>query len=98
MLAAKFLDRDLFIRELLAQDPKLELVQLTRTEATSAAQHLAAVIGKAHGPTNGRGDTAQVADGPKISMRRRDFGPVSFMVASHEAAYLDHCRDYATKD
>jgi uncharacterized protein (DUF2252 family) len=47
MLAAKFLDRDLFIRELLPQDLKLELDQLTRTGATSAVQYLAAVIGKA---------------------------------------------------
>jgi len=45
MLAAKFFDKSVFIRELLPQDLQLEIEQLTRDEAMKAAGYLAAVLG-----------------------------------------------------
>ena len=49
MLATSLLGHEVFIRELLPQDLKLELYQLTRSEATAGADFLARVVGKAHG-------------------------------------------------
>ena len=49
MFATCLLGRDVFIRELMPQDLKLELDQISRSEATEAARFLAMVVGKAHG-------------------------------------------------
>jgi uncharacterized protein (DUF2252 family) len=48
MLAATFLDRAVFMRELLPEDLKLEVDQISREEAMKAARYLAMVVGKAH--------------------------------------------------
>ena len=48
MLAARFLDKSVVIRELLPQEMKLEMERLTQEEAIAAAHFLAAVVGKAH--------------------------------------------------
>lgn len=48
MRPARFLERSVFLRELLPQDLKLEIDQLTRAEAVGAARFLAAVVGTAH--------------------------------------------------
>ena len=48
MLAARFHDRAVFVRELLPQDLQLEIEHLTRDEALKAARFLAAVLGQAH--------------------------------------------------
>jgi uncharacterized protein (DUF2252 family) len=101
MLAARFMNRDVFLRELMPQDLKLELDQLTRKEAVSAARYLASVVGKAHG----RQMDAATRNGWKKELdRHRAKGvdapswlwtSVVDLVASHEAAYLEHCREYS---
>jgi hypothetical protein len=48
MIAARLLDKPVFLRELLPQDLKLEIPQLTREEAMKAARYLAIVVGEAH--------------------------------------------------
>jgi uncharacterized protein (DUF2252 family) len=48
MLATRLLDRSVWLRELMPQDLKLEIDQLTRAEAVSAARYLAGIVGKAH--------------------------------------------------
>ncbi len=48
MKSARLADRAVVIRELLPQDMKLTIEQLTRVEATKAARFLALVVGKAH--------------------------------------------------
>jgi uncharacterized protein (DUF2252 family) len=48
MLPVRFMGRSAFIRELMPQDLKLEIDQLTRAEAVMAARYLAAVVGTAH--------------------------------------------------
>ena len=48
MLAVRMLDHSFFIRELLPQDLKLELDELSAREAMSAAAYLARVVGRAH--------------------------------------------------
>jgi uncharacterized protein (DUF2252 family) len=44
MLAVRLLDRDVFMRELMPQDLKLKLDQLTCQEATAGARFLATVV------------------------------------------------------
>jgi len=103
MVAATFLERDLFLRELMPQDLKLELDQLTCAEATSAAHYLAAIVGKAHGrqmdlKTRKRW-RAELSRHHSKSLDAPSWlwASVVELVASHEAAYLRHCRNYAMK-
>ena len=60
IMRARLLGRSVLLRELMPQDLKLEIDQLTREEAVSAARYLASVVGRAH---------ARQMD----SVRRRDF-------------------------
>ena len=101
MLAIPFMGRDVFLRELMPQDLKLELDQLTRDEAVSAARYLASVVGKAHGRQM---DVATRKQWREELSRHRSKGidapswlwtSVVDLVASHEAAYLEHCREFA---
>ena len=103
MLAANLLDRDVFIRELMPQDLKLELDQLTREEATLAARYLATVVGKAHGrqiDVETRNKWSAELDRHRVKNLDAPswlWASVVQLVASHEAAYLDHCRNYAVQ-
>src|SRR6202041_3492905 len=49
MMAGQLLRRPVVIRELMPQDLKLEIDQLSREEAVNSARYLAEVVGKAHG-------------------------------------------------
>jgi uncharacterized protein (DUF2252 family) len=102
MLAASFMGRDVFLRELMPQDLKLELDQLTRDEAVSAARYLASVVGKAHGRQMDLA-TRQSWRDELGRQRSKELDAPSWLwtsvvdlVASHEAAYLEHCREFAT--
>jgi uncharacterized protein (DUF2252 family) len=101
MLATKFLSRPMVLRELMPQDLKLEIDQLTREEAVAAASYLAGVVGKAHArqmdaATRRRWRTelgrnrSKSLDAPGWMWRS-----VVELVAEHETAYLEHCRRYA---
>jgi uncharacterized protein (DUF2252 family) len=101
MLAAKFLSRPVVLRELMPQDLKLEIDRLTREEAVAAASFLAGVVGKAHAlqmdvatrrrwaAELGR-NRSKSLDAPGWMWRS-----VVELIASHETAYLEHCRRYA---
>lgn len=101
MLPITLLKREVFIRELLPQDLKLELDQLTREEATAAAFYLAAVVGKAHGRqmdlATRKKWRLQLEKHSSQSLKTPSWlwASVVELVASHEAAYLEHCRTYA---
>ena len=104
MLAADLMGRPVFLRELLPQDLKLEIEQLTRGEATEVAAFLGGVVGKAH---------ARQLDAPTAAGWRSELGKgrsktldapgwlwnsIVDLVASHEAGYLQHCRRYALRE
>jgi uncharacterized protein (DUF2252 family) len=103
MIAQRFLEHGVFIRELLPQDLKLEIDQLSMEEATRIASYLAYVVGCAH--------ARQMDDGARKSWRRelklnrsKTFATPAWLwssvvqlVASHEAGYLEHCRKYALR-
>ena len=101
MLAARFLDKAVFLRELLPQDLKLEIDKLTREEAMKVARYLAMVVGKAHARQMSPGTREKWRDelarnhSSTLDAPSWLWSSVVELVASHEAAYLDHCRKYA---
>jgi len=101
MLAARFLDRAVFMRELLPQDLKIEIERLSRAEATNVARYLAMVVGKAHARQMDAATRREWLDELRRHRSKALDAPswlwssIVELVARHEAAYLDHCRKYA---
>ena len=98
------MDRSIFVRELLPQDLKLEIEQVSQEEAAMAARYLAAVVGKAHGrqmdaqtrkswASNLQSNHSKSLDAPSWL-----WSSVVALIASHESAYLEHCRRYALEN
>jgi len=103
MVAGRLEKRSVFIRELLPQDLKVEIEQLTVPDAMKAASFLAGVVGKAHARQM---DEATRANWFKELERHRSktleapswlWSSVVSLIGSHEMAYLEHCRKYATQ-
>jgi uncharacterized protein (DUF2252 family) len=91
------------MRELLPQDLKLEMDRLTREEAIGAARFLASVVSRAHATQMDhktqekwratlKRDRSKNLDAPSWLWKS-----VVELVSSHEAAYLEHCRNYAVE-
>jgi uncharacterized protein (DUF2252 family) len=101
MIAARALDRSLFVRELSPQDLKLEIEQFSDGQAVKAARYLAFVVGAAHArqmDATTRGEWAAVLDADRkgeIDAPSWLWESVVSLAGSHEAGYLDHCRRYA---
>ncbi|MBS7810566.1 DUF2252 family protein [Roseococcus pinisoli] len=101
MLPARLLGRSVFVRELLPQDLKLEIERLTQAEATEVAQFLAEVVGRGHARQMDAANRKQwLAELRRNRSRSLDapswlWRSVVDLVATHEAAYLEHCRRYA---
>ncbi len=102
MLAARFLDRGLFMRELLPEDLKLEIDVISREEAMKAAHYLAMVVGVAHVRQMSSRDRPKWQE--ELTRHRSAsldapnwlWSSVLELMASHEVAYLEHCRRYVT--
>ena len=101
MLAARLLGKGVFVRELLPQDLKLEVDRLNQEEAASMAYFLAAVVGRAHArqmsTTDRQGWFAELQKSRSKTLDAPSWlwKAVVELVASHEAAYLEHYRRYA---
>jgi uncharacterized protein (DUF2252 family) len=101
MMAARFLGRSVFLRELLPQDLKLEIDQISHDEAAGAATFLAAVVGKAHGRQMAPAIRKRfLRDLKRRTSKRLDapswlWSSVVDLAGVHEVAYLEHCRQYA---
>jgi uncharacterized protein (DUF2252 family) len=101
MRASRFLDRSVFLRELLPQDLKVEINQLARDEAMKVARFLALVVGKAHAMQM----DASTRESWRVELqcnRSKTLDAPSWLWASivelvsrHERGYLEHCRRYA---
>ncbi len=100
MQATTFMKRPAFVRELLPQDLKLEIENLSEKQAIKAAHYLAAVVGNAHSrqmDTQTRKswlaelqrNRTQTLDAPNWLW----LGVVD-LLGEHERAYLHHCRRY----
>lgn len=101
MLAASLLGKSVFVRELLPQDLKLEIEQISRSEAMQSANYLASVVGRAHARQMDERTRLAWAREVRRGRRRTIDAPswlwdsVVSLVGVHEMAYLDHCRRYA---
>jgi uncharacterized protein (DUF2252 family) len=101
MLPARMLGRAVFLRELMPQDLKLEIDQLTRDEAISAGRYLASVVGKAHARQMDASTRKEFAKSLRNYRSKRLDAPswlwssVVALAGAHEMAYLEHCRLYA---
>jgi uncharacterized protein (DUF2252 family) len=101
MLAAKLDGASVVVRELMPQDLKLEMDQLTQAEAVSAARFLAMVVGEAHARQMDRvmrrGWRATLSQQRSKNLDAPSWLWTSIvdLVATHEAAYLEHCRRYS---
>lgn len=101
MMASKLLGHSVVLRELMPQDLKLEIDQLSRDEAVEAARYLAEVVGKAHARQMDAETRRDFAKSLNVRRSSRLDAP-SWLWASvvelgsiHETAYLEHCRAYA---
>ena len=103
MIAAKMMDRSVFIRELAPQDLKLEVEQFSQAEAVKAARYLAYVVGKAHARQMDGSARAewrrQLLDhrGAQIDAPSWLWQSVVDLSGTHESGYLEHCRRYALR-
>jgi uncharacterized protein (DUF2252 family) len=101
MMATKLLGRSAVLRELMPQDLKLEIDQLTRAEAMDSARYLAEVVGKAHARQMDAATRKAFSATFKVRRAARLDAPswlwssVVELASTHEAAYLEHCRRYA---
>jgi uncharacterized protein (DUF2252 family) len=101
MLAQRFLDHGVFIRELLPQDLKLDIDQLSQKDANRTANYLGYVVGCAHArqmePEVRQAWLCELKSGQggACTLPTWLWDSVVQLVASHEAGYLEHCRKYA---
>jgi uncharacterized protein (DUF2252 family) len=103
MMAAKLLGRSVVLRELMPQDLKVEIDQLSHEEAVTSARYLAEVVGKAHGRQMDSATRAAFRASLKAPRSGALDAPswlwssVVELASRHEAAYLEHCRRYALR-
>jgi uncharacterized protein (DUF2252 family) len=103
MLATKIDGRQVVVRELMPQDLKFEMEGLTMEDAVASASLFAGVVGKAHA----RQMDARTRKAWEKTMAKNHAGTMDApswlwssvvdLVSTHEAAYLEHCRQYALR-
>ncbi|TFW16592.1 DUF2252 family protein [Duganella callida] len=104
MVARRFMERGVFLRQLMPQDLKLEIEQLGIDDAVRTASHLAYVVGRAHASQMDPGARADWLQALMAQPGKGHTTPdwlwnsVVQLVASHEAGYLEHCRKFALAD
>jgi uncharacterized protein (DUF2252 family) len=101
MVAAGLAGKQVVVRELRPQDLKFELKRLEQAEAIAIARVMAGVVGRAHGQQMKREDRlAWVRELKSRHSKGLDaprwlWSGVLDLASLHEAAYLEHCRQYA---
>ena len=101
MMASSLLGKSVVLRELMPQDLKLEIDQISREEAVQAARYLAEVVGRAHARQMDSATRREFARALKVRRSSRIDAPawlwssVVELASIHEAGYLQHCRSYA---
>jgi uncharacterized protein (DUF2252 family) len=101
MAPARLLDRAVVIRELMPQDLKLDVEQLSEDEAVALAAYLARVLGWSHGRQMDEATRKAWARDLTKAQKRSLEAPswlwtaVVELLSIHEAAYLEHCRRFA---
>jgi uncharacterized protein (DUF2252 family) len=100
MTAADILGRSVFVRELLPQDMKVEIKRLPQEEAGKVAHYLGMVVGNAHARQMDREvrklwkKELQQNRAKTLEVPSWLWSSIVELVASHEGAYLEHCRKH----
>ncbi|QTC92237.1 DUF2252 family protein [Brevundimonas goettingensis] len=104
-MGAGRLDRQaVTVRELAPQDLKIELSQTTSAEAVALATYLGGVVGEAHGRQMSEPDrtawntTLAHSRSTTLDAPSWLWSSVVELMGLHEAAYLEHCRQYALQE
>jgi uncharacterized protein (DUF2252 family) len=101
MMAVRLLGKGVVMRELMPQDLKLEVGELTQKRAMALAAYLGAIVGEAHGRQMSAADrTGWLSELAKARTAKLDapgwlWTSVVDLLAVHERAYLEHCRLFA---
>ena len=101
MMAARLLGKAVIIRELMPQDLKIEIERLEIGEALRLSRYLGGVVGRAHGRQLTPKDRLSWRSELKKSTKSKLDAPswlwrsVVELASLHEAAYLNHCREYS---
>jgi uncharacterized protein (DUF2252 family) len=101
MMAVRLLGKAVVMRELMPQDLKLEVGELSQKRAMALAAYLGAVVGVAHGRQMAAADrTAWLSDLARARTATLDapswlWSSVVDLLGVHERAYLEHCRLFA---
>jgi uncharacterized protein (DUF2252 family) len=101
MRAARLQERSVVIRELLPQDLKLDIEQISQSEAMDVARFLASVVGRAHARQMDNASRRSWLTELRRSKTKSMDAPlwlwssVVELAGAHEVGYLEHCRRYA---
>jgi uncharacterized protein (DUF2252 family) len=101
MRAARLQGRSVVIRELLPQDLKLDIEEISQGDAMEVARFLAAVVGHAHArQMDGATRRAWIADLRRNRTKSMDaplwlWNSIVELAGAHEVGYLEHCRRFA---
>ncbi len=101
MAAATVAGKEVFVRELLPQDLKFELESLREEEALAIGRYLASVVAMAHARQLEPSECADWLERFRKGNAKNLQAPawlwaaVVDLVALHEGAYLEHCREHA---
>lgn len=101
MRAAQLQGKPVILRELLPQDLKLEIEQISQTEAMKVARYLALIVGRAHArQMDGTARRAWLGELQRNKTKSIDaplwlWSSIVELVGSHEVGYLEHCRRFA---
>ena len=101
MVTTELLGKSVFLRELLPQDLKLDIEQLTPQEAMKVAKYLAWVVGKAHARQMDHETKKSWFNDLKRNRTKMINAPswlwtsIVELITIHESAYLEHCRKFS---
>jgi uncharacterized protein (DUF2252 family) len=100
MIASRFMGHSVFLRELLPQDMKIEIGQLSDNDATLAARFFGQVVGNAHArqmdPATRTCWDRELARNHTKTLKAPSWlwSSIIDLIAEHERAYLEHCRRF----
>ena len=101
MRASKLMGKSVIVRELLPQDIKLEIEEVSAEQSKILAFYLAYVVGKAHvrqmDETARKSWLTQLKRGQASNLDAPSWlwRSIVDLIATHEVGYLAHCRRYA---
>ena len=101
MVATRLNSTSVFVRELLPQDLKFEIENLTVNEAVGVASFLAGVVGRSHARQMDEATRKRwVTELSKGRTKTLDaplwlWSSVVALIGEHEIAYLEHCRRHS---